>query len=109
MLGRLWCLILIAWHQGFLPVQMPAFMGLRLIGSSLSLAWMNQDALKLDLEYITQARPLPANETFSQVLGRVDEVARQADLPDRLQHYLSQRSYVKALVWLDNPDSPHHL
>jgi hypothetical protein len=69
---------------------------------------MEQDALRLDLEYITQARPLPANETFAQVLGRVDEVARQADLPDRLQHYLSQRSYVKALVWLDNPDSPHH-
>jgi hypothetical protein len=69
---------------------------------------MDQDALKLDLEYITQARPLAANESLAQVLGRVDAVAKQPGLPDRLQHYLSQRSYVKALVWLDNPDSPHH-
>ena len=69
---------------------------------------MDQDTLRLDLEYITKVRPLPVNESFAQVLGRVDGVARQADLPGRLQHYLSQRSYVKALVWLDNPDSPHH-
>ena len=72
------------------------------------MASMDQDALKLDLEYITQVRPLSANESFAQVLGRVDAIAQQASLPDRLQHYLSQRSYVKALVWLDNPDSPHH-
>jgi hypothetical protein len=79
-----------------------------LLAAVLSMASMDQDALKLDLEYITQVRPLSANESFAQVLGRVDAIAQQASLPDRLQHYLSQRSYVKALVWLDNPDSPHH-
>ena len=69
---------------------------------------MDQVALKLDLEYITQARALPEGESFAQVLGRLDELAKEPNLPDRLKHYLSQRSYVKALVWLDHPDSPHH-
>jgi hypothetical protein len=69
---------------------------------------MDRVALKLDLEYITQARPLPEGESFALVLGRLDGLAKEPNLPDRLKHYLSQRSYVKALVWLDNPDSPHH-
>jgi hypothetical protein len=68
---------------------------------------MDQDRLKLDLEYITQARALPAGETLKAVLARLDACAQTPDLHDRLQHYLTKRSYAKALTWLDHPDSPH--
>lgn len=70
---------------------------------------MNQVTLKSDLEYMTQNRPLPDGTTFGQVLARLDALAVRGDLPDRLQHYLSRRSYLKALAWLENPDTPHHL
>lgn len=69
---------------------------------------MDLAALRLDLEYITQSRPLPAGESLVQVLGRLDVLAKDPGLPDRLIHYLSQRSYAKALAWLGNPQSPHH-
>lgn len=69
---------------------------------------MNQVTLKSDLEYVTQNRQLPDGTTFGQVLARLDALAARGDLPDRLQHYLSRRSYLKALAWLENPDTPHH-
>lgn len=43
------------------------------------------------------------------VLARLDGFAAQPDLPERLEHYVSKRSYVKALEWLDNPDTPHRV
>jgi hypothetical protein len=69
---------------------------------------MDRDRLKLDLEYITQTRELPEGETLRTVLARLDTDAQTPGLHDRLEHYLSKRSYAKALTWLDNPDSPHH-
>ena len=69
---------------------------------------MDQDQLKLDLEYITQARTLAQGESLQAVLARLDAYAQTAGLHDRLEHYLTKRSYTKALVWLDHPDSPHH-
>ena len=69
---------------------------------------MDDDQLKLDLEYITQARDLPEGETLRTVLARLDACSQSPDLHDRLEHYLTKRSYAKALAWLDNPDSPHH-
>ncbi len=68
---------------------------------------MDSERLRTDLEYIIQKRPLPETESMIQVLARLDEVAGEAGLPDRLVHYLSKRSYVKALEWLDNPETPH--
>lgn len=68
---------------------------------------MDEDQLKLDLEYITQARDLPESETLRTVLARLDICAKTPDQHQRLAHYLSKRSYAKALAWLDNPDSPH--
>ncbi len=68
---------------------------------------MDEDQLKLDLEYITQARALPEGESLRGVLARLDICAQAPDLHDRLEHYLTKRSYAKALVWLDHPDSPH--
>jgi hypothetical protein len=69
---------------------------------------MDRDRLKLDLEYITQTRELPEGETLRTVLARLDGDAHTHGLHDRLEHYLTKRSYTKALAWLDNPDSPHH-
>lgn len=69
---------------------------------------MDRDQLKTDLEYITQRREMPEDETLTAVLGRLDAMARSSDIPARLEHYLSQRSYLKALAWLENPDTPHH-
>ena len=69
---------------------------------------MDEVRLRLDLEYITQMRDLPAGETLGGALARLDLVAQEADLPAQLAHYLTKRSYVKALTWLDHPDSPHH-
>jgi hypothetical protein len=66
------------------------------------------DKLRKDLEIITLQEPTPAGENFADVLERLDAVSQQQDLPKRLVHYLSKRSYLKALAWLDNPNMPHH-
>ena len=68
---------------------------------------MEHDRLKLDLEYITLARTLPEGESLGTVLARLDAYATTPDVPDRLLHYLTKRSYAKALNWLDHPDMPH--
>ena len=69
---------------------------------------MTIEQLKADLECITGKRKIEATETMVQVLARLDEVAKSIDAPERLQHYLSKRSYVKALAWIEDPSSPHH-
>ena len=68
---------------------------------------MNEGEIRTDLEIITGAEKAPEGETLSHALARLDAIARDPDLPERLEHYLSKRSYVKALEWLDNPDMPH--
>ena len=70
---------------------------------------MTMEQLKSDLECITGKRTIEATQTMVQVLARLDEVAKSIDAPERLQHYLSKRSYVKALAWMEDPSSPHHL
>ena len=68
---------------------------------------MQYDCLRKDLELVTQKRSLESDDSLVKVLKRLDEL-ELADFPIRLQHYLKQRSYTKALIWLDNPDMPHH-
>ena len=68
---------------------------------------MQYDFIRKDLEFVTQKRVLEVGDSLVEVLKRLDD-AQYTDLPDRLQHFLSQRSYTKALLWLDNPDMPHH-
>ena len=70
---------------------------------------MDIDLLRLDLERITQKGALPEGETFVDVLKRLDELAQNPDIPGRLEHYLSKRSYEKALAWLDDPEEPHQM
>ena len=69
---------------------------------------MTMEQLKSDLDCITGMRPIEATETMAQVLARLDEMAKSTDAPERLQHYLGKRSYVKALAWIEDPSSPHH-
>ncbi len=70
---------------------------------------MDKELLRLDLERITQKRALKEGESLVDVLKRLDELARTSAIPDRLEHYLSKRSYEKALAWLDDPDQPHQI
>ena len=82
---------------------------LALLYLGLCLIAMTIEQLKADLECITGKRTIEATETMVQVLARLDEVAKSIDAPERLQHYLSKRSYVKALAWIEDPSSPQHL
>lgn len=68
---------------------------------------MNEAILRDNLEYITQQKSLPPGLTIKDVLSSLDAASKEPDLPERLEHYLSKRSYVKALEWIDNPDLPH--
>lgn len=69
---------------------------------------MDTEQLRKDLECIAGQRALAEGENMAQVLARLDTCARLPGIPERLEHYLSKRSYVKALAWLDNPEMPHH-
>ncbi|ADE54111.1 hypothetical protein [Coraliomargarita akajimensis] len=70
---------------------------------------MQYDLMRADLERILQKKPLLEGESLVDVLARLDACAQGAELPERLQHYLSKRSYQKALDWLDDPSLPHQL
>ena len=70
---------------------------------------MEYEFLRADLLYVTQKKERPEGVAMVDVLTRLDEVARRPDLPERLEHYLSKRSYVKALEWLDDPELPHRV
>ena len=70
---------------------------------------MNFDSLRSDLEVVTQQKKPSAGESFADVLRRLDATANESGIPVRLEHYLSKRSYVKALNWLDNPELPHQV
>ena len=59
---------------------------------------MQYDCIRKDLEFVTQKRVLEVGDSLVEVLKRLDDA----------QHFLAQRSYSKALLWLDNPDIPHH-
>lgn len=70
---------------------------------------MQTDRLKTDLEFVTLRRPLVSGDTMLEVMARLDAAARSADTPDRMKHYLSKRSYLKALDFIENPQIPHQL
>ena len=68
---------------------------------------MDREQVKKDLERITQKRGMEPGESMADVLRRLDVVSREPELHDRLRHYLSKRSYTKALDWFDHPEAPH--
>lgn len=68
---------------------------------------MNYEEIRQNLQIVTGGQKPPEGTTIQEALRRLDEIAKLAELPRDLAHYLSRRSYVKALEWLDNPDMPH--
>lgn len=70
---------------------------------------MFEEKLRKNLLWVTGREKLPEGETMRDILGRLDGFASEENLPERLAHYLSRRSYVKALEWLDDPDMPHRV
>lgn len=70
---------------------------------------MDANQIRADLECIVGKRAINEDEVMTDVLGRLDAQAQTSDLPERLQHYLSKRSYIKALAWLDDPELPHQV
>lgn len=69
---------------------------------------MERQQLREDLECIVQKREVAAGESMVDILKRLDAVAKEPSLPHQLEHYLSKRSYLKALEWLDQPETPHY-
>jgi hypothetical protein len=69
---------------------------------------MDVDLVKSDLERITGQRTIREGEAMPDVLARLDVLAKSPLTHQRLKHYLSKRSYVKALEWLEDTSIPHH-
>ena len=69
---------------------------------------MNLTELHTYLKIATGAQAPSEHMTIRDALKHLDAIAAEPDLPKDLAHYLSRRSYVKALEWLDNPDMLHY-
>lgn len=68
---------------------------------------MDYEQLKIDLEQIAGEREMKYGETLAKVLVRLDNSAHLDDTPIQLKHYLLQRSYIKALDWINDSSTPH--
>jgi hypothetical protein len=68
---------------------------------------MDLRSLKMDLERVAGMRAMDTTEVMADVLKRLDAYARELQTPERLKHYLSRRSYVKALEWIEDPSLSH--
>lgn len=68
---------------------------------------MKTDEIREHLKIVTGVvKPAPG-VTIHDALKRLDEISKEEGLSADLAHYLSRRSYMKALEWLDHPDMPH--
>ena len=65
--------------------------------------------LRENLMWVTGQKQLPGDRSFTEVLAWLDTFSHDREVPERLAHYLSRRSYVKALEWLEDPDTPHRV
>jgi hypothetical protein len=70
---------------------------------------MDTDQIRYNLKVATGAEKPQEGLAIEDALRRLDTMAKEANLPGDLAHYLSRRSYVKALEWLDNPDMSHRI
>lgn len=70
---------------------------------------MQTEQIRADIECIVGKRSILEGDTMGDVLKRLDQVSQSDGIHERLQHYLTKRSYVKALAWLDDPETPHHV
>jgi len=70
---------------------------------------MKKEEIRQFLKIATGAEAPGEGLSMAEALRRLDVIAKEASLPRDLSHYLSRRSYVKALEWLEDPDMPHEL
>lgn len=70
---------------------------------------MEIDQIRADVECIVGKRAPVDGETMGDVLKRLDLCSQSDDMHEQLKHYLSKRSYVKALAWFDSPEMPHQI
>ena len=70
---------------------------------------MDFEQLKIDLQRISGKCEMQSGETMVQVLERLDSSAQSDSTPPQLKHYLVQRSYVKALDYIDEPSAPYQV
>ncbi len=68
---------------------------------------MLDENLQSHLLWITGREPLPEDKNLTEILIWLDDYVARETLPERLHHYLSRRSYIKALEWLEDPGIPH--
>jgi len=63
------------------------------------------EEIKKCLRVITTPKAAKPGE-LGESLRRLDEIVKdsKADLPPRLRHFLENRSYAKALVWLEGEE-----
>tara|TARA_X000000368_G_C22710928_1_gene571001 strand:- start:4 stop:201 length:198 start_codon:yes stop_codon:yes gene_type:complete len=65
---------------------------------------MEHKNLKKDIEYLIEGIVDGDTQSYLSVMKRVDGVTELGNLPHKLNHYLSRRSYVKALEFLNSTD-----
>lgn len=70
---------------------------------------MKTEKIRYFLKIATGAEPPREPMTMREALSQLDAIAEKEKLPRDLAHYLSRRSYMKALEWLDDPDMPHEV
>ncbi len=70
---------------------------------------METSQIRADIECIVGKRAILEGDTVSDLLKRLDEASELEYIHQQLRHYLTKRSYIKALAWLDNPETPHQL
>ncbi|MFU8848349.1 MAG: hypothetical protein ACNA77_06485 [Opitutales bacterium] len=68
---------------------------------------MNRAQLQQNLKIATGLEKPENGRTIREVLADLDGLSRDATVSRDLAHYLSRRSYLKALEWLEHPDMPH--
>lgn len=65
---------------------------------------MDRKNLKNDIECLIRGIINGDVQTYLDTVNRVDRITKLGNLPTKLTHYLSRRSYVKALDFLNALD-----
>lgn len=65
---------------------------------------MDRKNLKNDIECLIKGIIDGDVRSYLDTVKRVDIITKSGNLPNKLTHYLSRRSYIKALDFLNAPD-----
>ena len=62
--------------------------------------YMDTKNLEKDINLLIKGISNGDSEEYIKILNRVDEIVNTGNLPSKLSHYLSKRSYIKAIEFL---------